>query len=181
MELTQPTQAKVSEYVEAWQEVRQNTIGFLEDHKNDFALRPDDGSWTIAENAEHIYLSQFFLARSIPIVLAGKFGQDFSGNPTADYGSLAGKFVRGAARNPEAVAPQGKWTCEEALLKLSEAMARFEKAVRGKERDALLRRGYEHPIQGPISLMEWIWMMIRHEHMHLQIMAEKFGTLSPDR
>jgi len=174
MELSAPTQAEVSEYVAGWQSVRKDLVGFLEGHRDEFSRRPDDGSWTIAENAEHLYLTQFFLARSIPIVLAGKFGQDFSGSPTADYKAMAGKFVRGAARNPEAVTPQGKWTCEEALLKLTDAMTRFEKSVRGRQRDELLKRGYEHPIQGPISLMEWIWMMIRHENMHMQIMREKF-------
>jgi hypothetical protein len=177
MQIPEPEKATTQDYLEAWQGLRQELLEFFNAHAADFNKKPADGSWSMAENAEHLYLVNFFLARSIPIVLAGKFGKDMNAPEKIDYSGLQSTLTRGRYVNPEAVAPQSDWSLEEARLKLDQAMQRLEKSLAGQSADRLRSRGYDHPLQGTVNLMQYLWIQIQHEEMHLKIMRQKLGTL----
>lgn len=163
------------EFIQVWKENRSELVKFIDAMPEDrFIAKPEKG-WSASEVAEHLYLTQWNLARSIPVVLGGKFGLDASQlKEDLRYETLF-KLVskpRGA-KNPEDVGPKGGMDKKMAIESLQKSMDRFEKNLSGKTKADLKSRGMEHPFFGPISLFDWLWVMSNHEYSHITAIFQK--------
>jgi len=173
-----PPEIKSTEEILAvWKANRDELVDFMRKLSEDrFMTKPPQGGWSASEIAEHLYLTQFNLARSIPIVLAGKFGKDQSSLEELKYDAVFA-FVsqpRGA-KNPIEVGPKGGMNLESALASLEKAMQKLEKNVEGKSVDQLRARGMDHPFFGPISIFDWLWVMTNHEYGHANALIAKYS------
>lgn len=166
-----------SEFLEVWKENRAELVKFLEGIPEEkFTAKPEKG-WSASEIAEHLYLVQWNLARSIPVVAGGKFGFAASELKTDLRYETLFKLVskpRGA-KNPEDVGPKGGMDKKTALESLQKAMDRFEKNLTGRSASELKSRGMEHPFFGPISLFDWLWVMANHEYSHITALFQKYS------
>lgn len=158
-----------------WEKVRQEAIKIIEKIPAEkFRQRLSDKSWSASELTEHLYLSQFQLARLIKAVLAGKLGQNSDSFPKLDYQriQIAQAKPKGA-KNPKSVGPSGNWEKGDALSSLNKAMNRLKKNMHKKTAAELRYRGFDHPFFGPMNLLDWIWTMILHEKGHLVALSQK--------
>ncbi len=178
IEIPRPPAVKdPAEYTTVWSSVREDVIRILERRPTaTFRGRPADGSWSAAELAEHLQLTQFFFARSVPICLRGKFGYDMNPGSAGDYELFFERVSQSRGiKNPAAVGPSGQWDLDTCVEKLNLAQTTMEKNLAGVPIEKLRRRGYEHPIYGPVSLLDWVWILTLHENAHRMTMREKFG------
>lgn len=166
-----------NELLQEWQKIRAEVLAILSKlDDEEFDKAPPDGSWSAAQVAEHLYLTQLFFARALPAVLRGKFGQDVT------QGSLDHKeaFKKVSApqgiRNPDAVSPTGTLDRQKIEASLTDSMARLEKGLKGVTADQLRARGYEHPLHGVVDLLEYLWVLTLHENSHKIAMQRKWGT-----
>ena len=165
------------EFIDVWKENRAELVKFIEGMTEDrFIAKPEKG-WSASEIEEHLYLSQWNLARSIPIVLGGKFGLEKSQlKQDVPYETLFNLVSRPrGAKNPEEVGPKGGMDKKTALESLQKAMDRLEKNVSGRPAEDLKSRGLDHPFFGPISLYDWLWAMCNHEFSHGTALLEKYS------
>lgn len=171
-----PDQAKSHiEFLDAWKENRAELIAHIEPMSDARFLEKPAKGWSASEIAEHLYLVQWNLARSIPVVLGGKFGFDRSGlKEDLRYETLF-KLVskpRGA-KNPEDVGPSGTMDKNTALASLAKAMERLEKNTKDRTVEEMKSRGMAHPFFGPISMYDWLWVMSNHEYSHISALFGK--------
>lgn len=161
-------------YIDAWENSRKEFLALCDARPAAFQERPGDGSWSPSEIAEHLQLTQFFYARSIPICLSGKLGYDMNATDSVNHERIFGRVARAQGiQNPERVTPEKNWDLETARKKLDQAEASMRKNLEGAEIEALRGRGYDHPLHGPASLLDWLWLLTLHEAAHLQAMAAK--------
>lgn len=138
-----------------------------------FTISPP-GRWSISEVAEHLYLTQYNISRTIPIVYAGKFGFETDEQKFLHYEKIRDYFFRpSGVKNPDAVAPLNKYSLEQILLLLDEAELKMEKSLKNKEKSALQKRGFTHPYFGILNLFNFLWVMSLHEHSHLVALKER--------
>jgi hypothetical protein len=172
-----PSEIKsIGEVIGVWHENRAELVTFIQNlAEARFFEKPSKG-WTASEIAEHLYLAQWSLARTIPIVLAGKFGKDRTELKNLEY-KTAFEFVsqpRGA-QNPVEVGPKGGMTRENALSSLETSMRKLDKNLEGRSVDQLRSRGMDHPFFGPISIFDWLWVMTNHEYSHANALFSKYS------
>ena len=164
------------EYINPWNEVRQDVLAILNSVPDDsFLKRPLEGGWSASEIGEHLYLTQFGFARIAPAILGGKFGIDI-GERDVDYKETFNKSKEPQGiQNPEQVTPSGKMDKKEVIKSLNKAMERMLKNLKGRSADELRTRGMDHALGGLINLLEWLWVLTLHENAHLQVLKKKFG------
>jgi hypothetical protein len=161
-------------YIDAWERSRQAFLALCDTRQDTFQTRPADGSWSPAEIAEHLQLTQFFYARSIPICLSGKLGYDMHGADSVNHDRIFGRVARAQGiQNPPRVTPEKNWDLQTARKKLDQSHASMRKNLEAAEIEALRGRGYDHPLHGPASLLDWLWLLTLHEAAHLEAMAAK--------
>ncbi|MCE9597680.1 MAG: hypothetical protein K8S54_06905 [Spirochaetia bacterium] len=171
-----PEIKEVQEIVGVWRSNRDEIVNFMKRMPPDrFISKPKQG-WSATEIAEHLYLSQWNLARAIPIVLGGKAGQDKSELKEPEYEAIFEFLIKPrGAKNPVEVGPQGGMDQPTAFAALEKAMERMEKNTTGKSLEQMASRGMQHPYFGPISLTDWLWVMTNHEYGHAMVLFEKYG------
>ena len=143
--------------------------------------RPADGVWSVAEMLEHLCRTESGIATLLVKRLADARAAGLE--PDAETGSLLGALDRfgiatGArlVRAPDIVQPTGTWTCTEALRRLADSRAAFERAAAAGDGLALGRVTFPHPLLGPLSLYQWILFVGQHEARHAaQIRARASG------
>lgn len=174
-----PDITDIAVYTAAWAGVRADFLTALSSRPGDaFQQRPADGSWSAAELAEHLYLTQFLFARSIPNCLGGKLGYDMNTVGPVDYDSIFEKIHRTrGVKNPPRVTPENGWDLDGARAKLDRSRTSMEKNLADKTPEALRSRGYDHPLLGPLSLLDWFWVLTLHENAHYETMKAKFSAL----
>lgn len=162
-------------FVQSWKEMRKEVMEILSSiQERDFHSAADRG-WNAAEIAEHLYKTQWNLARMIPVILSGKIGLDKDHVQKVDYSKTYEHIAKAKGhKNPESVAPSNTLSKEETISSLDKAMEKLEKNLTGVEMDALRARGVDHPLLGPLSLADWLWALILHEQAHLIVMKEKY-------
>lgn len=172
-----PVVQSVDEIASVWKENRTDLVRLLAGiPEEDFQTRPPSGGWSPSEVAEHLYLSQNNLARSIPIVMAGKFGKDrseFNENPPYDKIFNMVSKARGV-KNPVEVGPKGGMDKVTTLSSLEKSEQKLFKGTSGQSVESLRSRGMDHPFFGPISMLDWIWVMTNHEFAHINALKEKY-------
>lgn len=178
IELPRPPEVNdLAEYRDAWAGVRAEFLEALEKRAGAFQERGPGDSWSAGELAEHLYLTQFFFARSIPMCLGGKLGYEMSTVEPVDYDTLFDRSNRTqGVRNPPRVTPGNEWSeVAAARTKLDEARAALDKNLAGRSAAEFKARGYPHPLYGDVSLLDWFWILTLHENAHLETMRAKFG------
>ncbi|MCB1178846.1 MAG: DinB family protein, partial [Leptospiraceae bacterium] len=156
------------EIVELWKAIRIETISWLNKVPDDkFQERPTN-RWSISEVAEHLYLSQWTTARPLPIILAGKFGEDVGPQPNLEYEKIRETFSKpSGVKNPEVVNPLNNYSKEEIFALLEKSEKKMEDALKGKKREDLEKRGIPHPFFGLLNNFNFFWVMALHEYSHL--------------
>ena len=176
--MANPTQVKSpDEMLQQWKEFRKQVVDYLKSiPESEFQAAPEGGGWSPSQIAEHLYLTQWNMARAVPAILGGKVGLDGSECVTIDYDSVEGEVLAtGNADAPEVVIPSQNWDLTTSLEHLQKAMDKAEKGVTGKTREQLEARGIPHAIFGPVNLMDWMWIQAYHEIRHLNALKRKRG------
>lgn len=168
----------IEEYIDLWKKFRAELISIFDSMPADnFNQMPEKGGWSAAQIAEHLYLSQFFLARGIPPALKGKVGVGSDEAPSINYQEIEQAMQRpSGVQNPVAVTPSNEWDLQTAKEKLASAMERFEKAVKGKSLSALRSKALPHGIFNFLVVLDFIWTLVMHERLHLIAAKEKFSA-----
>jgi hypothetical protein len=173
-----PDASTAEDFLSVWRENRSELISFIQKLPEDqFAKAPASGGWSASEIAEHLYLTQWNLARSLPIVLGGKFGKDKAElKSDLRYETLSKLLIRPrGAKNPIEVGPKGGMDKAATLESLQKSMDKLDKAVSSKTKDQLQSRGMDHPFFGAISMFDWLWVMTNHEATHIQTLINKYS------
>lgn len=159
-----------------WRHARAEVLSILASIPDDqLHTAPGDGSWSAAQIAEHLYLTQNFFARTVPIVLRGKFGVDIA-KSQVDHNKIYNKAsTPQGVQNPDLVTPEGNWDRARLVKSLDEAMAKLDKVLTGVTADQMRSRGYDHPLEGVVDLLEYAWVLTLHENSHLIAMRAKWG------
>ena len=164
------------ELLDHWRRIRAEVLAVLasipDDHLN---TSPADGSWSAAQIAEHLFLTQNFFARALPAVLRRKVGVDLTASEFDHARAYEKVRVPQGIQNPDAVTPEGDWDRTRLLAALNGAMGKLEKALAGVTAVQLRARGYDHPMEGVVDLLEYMWVLTLHENSHLMAMQAKWG------
>ena len=165
------------EMLDQWKDFRQQVLQYLESIPDaEFAAAPEAGGWSPSQIAEHLYLTQWSMARALPAIMAGKIGLSGDECQDLDYEAYESDILKtGNAEAPDVVIPKENWdlaTCKEHLQK---AMDKTEKALDGKSKSDLQKRGIPHAIFGGVNLMDWMWIQAYHEIRHLNALKRKRG------
>jgi len=165
------------EILEMWKGFRLEVLDLLGKISQEKLLERPPGRWSLSEVAEHLYLSQWNLARPIPIVLAGKFGQDTDDQKDLDYVKIRDSFYRPTGvKNPDTLQPLNNYPYEKLVEILNKSEKKLEEALQGKSKTELQKRGMQHPILGILNLFNFTWVMCLHEYSHLIAIRERTKT-----
>ena len=157
-----------------WKAIRKELISFIDALSEQQFNSRDLPGWNASEICEHVYLTQFSIARIIPVILKGKFGEDTSKKPDADYNEIIKAFsAPTGVQNPESVTPLSNYGRDECKEKLAFSMSKLEKSLEKTSIPAMKLRGYQHPFLGELNLVEAVWSLALHEQMHLQALVNK--------
>jgi hypothetical protein len=165
------------ELLAAWKNVRSTVEQILKSIADKgFVEASPQGGWNAGQNAEHLYKTQYGYARMIPATLKGRIGMDASELKKLSYKSLFRRASEpGKAKNPESVSPTETWSKERSLEELPKAMQVLEENFRGRTVEELRSRGFPHPLFGPVSLLDWTYILTAHEIAHGRSLARKYG------
>ncbi len=172
-------------YGNEWQKARAELIFHLDALSGEiFCKKPADGSWSLAQICDHLYLSQYRFSRIFPAILRGKFGFDQQGKFETDYQTIEQSYQSGkTVQNPPDVTPHEKdpqtgefpedFSIPGMKERLQTSLDLFQKnAQNGNDLD-FTTRGLNHPIFGPVSVADFIWILILHEKMHIRKFEQK--------
>lgn len=165
------------ELIQAWKEVRSVLLQILNGLSDeDFVTEAPGGGWNAGQNAEHLYKTQYGYARMIPAVLKGRIGVDKEELKKLSYNSLFRRVSEpGKAQNPESVSPTESWNRERSLQELEKAMKAVENNIAGRTVEEMRNHGVPHPMFGPVSLLDWTYVLVGHEIAHGRALARKYG------
>jgi hypothetical protein len=177
MEILLPTEYnEPKEVFELWKYFRKQVVACLEKTPADiFIVNPDPTRWSISEVAEHLYITQFNLSRSFPIVMAGKFGEDFKGyEKEMNYAIIRRTMMKPTKiQNPKSVSPLNKYSYSELIPLLNDSESKMEKFVNKYSKEQMQSRAMEHPIFGFLNVFDFFWVMTMHEKSHLTAIEER--------
>jgi len=166
-----------------WRSIRSVLLEILNTINDiDFTQPSASGGWNAGQNAEHLFKTQYSLARMIPSVMQGKSSVDRDQLKKLPYQSLFRRASEpGKAKNPDIVSPDEpnqKWTKTYSIERLGHSMNRLEDAVQNSATSIieLLADGAPHPIFGPISLADWTYVLSAHEIAHGKSLARKYNV-----
>ncbi|MBR30714.1 MAG: hypothetical protein CMN77_05335 [Spirochaetaceae bacterium] len=176
--MANPSQVNTpTEMLEQWKEFRSQVTDYLKSiPENEFIAAPKAGGWSPSQIAEHLYLTQWSMARALPAILAGKIGLPAEECQKLDYDTYESDILKtGNAEAPDVVIPKDSWDLQTSLDHLQKAMDKTEKAIDGKSKEDLEKRGIPHAIFGGVNLMDWMWIQAYHEIRHLNALKRKRG------
>lgn len=162
--------------VQAWASIREVLIEILNGIPDPvFARDAERPGWSAGQNAEHLFKTQKAYSRLIPAALSGRLGLDAAELISLDYADVFRTASEpGRANNPESVTPEGTWNRAESLRRLGDSRSAMEGAFAGKTVQDLRRRGFLHPLVGPVSLLDWCFVLAAHEIAHGKSLARKY-------
>lgn len=162
------------ELLAIWNEFRREVKSLLESVSNEKFLERPSNRWSLSEVGEHLYLSQMNIARTLPIVLAKKFGEDTDEQESLDYEKMRNYFLKPTGvKNPESVAPTHIYSKEEVFSLLDKSQKKLENVLENKTKSELQKRGMEHPFFGLLNMFNFLWVLCLHEHSHLVAIRER--------
>ncbi len=179
MQLKLPTEFQSpKEIVSMWNEFRNEVKTLLSSITEKQLLEKPTGRWSLSEVGEHLYLSQMNLARSIPIVLVGKFGESTNEQRDLDYEKIQSYFLKpSGVKNPDSVTPLNQYLQKELFDLLDKSQKKLEDVTKNRTKEELQKRGMEHPYFGVLNLFNFLWVMGLHEYSHLVAIRTRISSL----
>ncbi|MDH5655972.1 MAG: DinB family protein [Spirochaetia bacterium] len=158
---------------ETWNFHRIDLIHMLKKQSDETCnQRPEDGSWSPCEVADHLRVTQSLYANLLALVNAGKKGERLDGI-NIDYDSIESSYSPGKLKNPEIVNPAEQIVKSELIQSLNKAMDKTEKNLLKLSMDDLRAIYFEHPMFGNLSMLDWLWALTLHEEMHIDVLKKK--------
>lgn len=132
------------------------------------AKKPSDGSWSILETLEHLYLMEGFIIQKINDVIKNGQEQPSKAKPIERTTDRSHKVEA-----PEALQPKGKFSSiEEARNALGETREATMFLLHNKSEETLEKYSFPHPSFGDMNLAQWVEFIGWHELRHLDQMKE---------
>ncbi|MBK8399416.1 MAG: DinB family protein [Leptospiraceae bacterium] len=177
MEIKYPTECVDSKEVfSMWKQFRKEVIECLKKTPvSEFTKSPEEGRWSISEVGEHLYLTQWNIARSVPIILSGRGNALFNGySQEPDYRMIKVTLMKpSGVKHPPSVAPLSKYSFEELLPLLMKAETKLEETLLKNTKENLMKYKMEHPYFGDLHIFDFIWVMGMHENSHLAALKKR--------
>ncbi len=130
--------------------------------------RVEDGSWTIMQVLDHLYLMERTIVHALTDQLANGKNKSVDEKPIQLTTNRSTKVDA-----PSFVKPSEDFiTLEEMKNKLSESRSALTNIVNSTDRALLEQRSYPHPMFGELSLKQWIPFVGLHEKRHLAQIEE---------
>jgi uncharacterized damage-inducible protein DinB len=138
---------------------------------------PGPDRWSVVELFEHLYKVEHSCARMIAkgVAEARAAGHPPETSTESVLGALDAFGLRDRTQKrqvPERVAPEGGWSPDESLEKLTASRAELHDAIRAGDGLALGSVHQTHARLGEIDLYKWILFVGEHEARHTQQAAE---------
>ena len=160
--------------LDVWNRLREELKSFLESIPRDlWNQKPGDGSWSPAETADHLQVTQALYGTLLLLVSKGK-RKEACKEYTLDYDSIENVYEKEQLKNPEAVDPGENIDPDLLLDNLDKAMEKTKNNLNLLDQNGLFQICFEHPFCGKISMMDWLWVLTLHERHHLEIMKRKY-------
>lgn len=177
MDFKLPTECDTPvEVFSMWKHFRKEVIECLKKTPApEFTKSPEEGRWSISEVGEHLYLTQWNIARAIPVILSGRGNALFTGYTTEpNYRMIKVTLMKPTGvKHPPAVAPLSKYSFEELLPLLNKSEAKLEETILKNTKEKLMKYKMEHPYFGDLHLFDFIWVMGMHENSHLAALKKR--------
>lgn len=177
MDFKLPTDCNTpTEVFSMWKHFRQEVIACLKKTPaSEFTKSPEEGRWSISEVGEHLYLTQWNIARAVPVILSGRGNALFTGYETVpDYRKIQVTLLKpSGVKHPPAVAPLSKYSIEELLPLLNKAEAKLEETIQKNTKETLMKYKMAHPYFGDLHIFDFIWVMGMHENSHLSALQTR--------
>jgi hypothetical protein len=163
-----PTELNSAEEIlQIWKTNRKEATDHLTLLNDDELKARPEGKWSISEVGEHLYISQWNVARMIPAVLSSKIGFDVGEQKDLDFRRMRIGLAKPTGfKNPENFSPLNNYSLSELNPLLEKSMKKLEENLIGKTKSELEVRGVEHPAFGPLNLFNFLWVMSLHEGLH---------------
>ncbi len=168
----------VDEIIEIWKSNRKEAIDHLTILTDDELKSRPEGKWSLSEVGEHLYISQWNVARMIPAVITSKIGFPVGEQNDLDFRRIRIGLAKPTGfKNPENFSPLNNYSLIELLPLLEKAMKKLEENLSGKSKSELEVRGVEHPAFGPLNLFNFLWVMSLHEGLHSYAIKDRANKL----
>jgi len=170
-----PTELSSSEEIlEIWRANRKEANDYLTLLNDDELKMRPEGKWSISEVGEHLYISQWNVARMIPAVLSAKIGFEVGQQNDLDFRRMRIGLAKPTGfKNPEKMSPLNNYSLSELTPLLEKSMKKLEENLSGKTKTELEVRGVEHPAFGLLNLFNFLWVMSLHEGLHSFAIKER--------
>ena len=148
---------------------------------SDLARRPAAGAWSIAEIFDHLAAVEASVARLIEKTLtrAGAAGLPRETSIESVASCLDGTLVRDRSHPlpaPEIVLPRPGVSIAEARSSMETAREALRAAMARADGYDLGTVSVQHPLLGPLTLYQWLVMVVHHEARHTEQVAEVAAT-----
>jgi uncharacterized damage-inducible protein DinB len=160
------------EIFESLDDTRQSTLDLLSGFstsQESFRASPD--SWSIAEIAEHISLSEDRILKGIQRALTQAESAAVPQDPGSTISvSLAemGRQAEGRKfKSPDATTPQPGATLTASVERMNRVRDDLRALRRCIETTDLRTATFPHPVFGPLNAYEWLAFMVKHEERHV--------------
>lgn len=142
---------------------------------DEFTKSPEEGRWSISEVGEHLYITEWNIARSVPIIMSGRGNALFAGyTKEPDYRMIKVTLMKpSGVKNPPSVSPLHKYSFEELLPLLNKAESKLEESINKYSKEELMKYKMEHPYFGDLHIFDFIWVMGMHENSHLAALKKR--------
>lgn len=168
----------IEEILDIWKSNRKIALEFLGSVSEiELKQRPENG-WSLSEVGEHLYLTQWNVARMIPGLLAGKFGSPTGEQTDLDFRKMRIGLSRPTGfKNPENLSPLQNYTLMELTPLLEKSENKLIEGLRDKKKIELQKRGVEHPAFGLLNLFNFLWVMALHEGLHANAIKTRVSRI----
>ncbi|MEP1151808.1 MAG: DinB family protein [Balneola sp.] len=156
------------------QEYQANTTSFVELIKNTpdelFNSKPDEDTWSIAENVEHIVRSEFGIARLFkgttekdPDRASDKIISDMK----TRFSNRTNKVKAGGVVLPT----EGEKSKDDLIGKFLHSRTQVTELIKTQDLDDICTQ-FAHPVLGKLTRKEWIYFNIVHAERHMEQIKE---------
>lgn len=143
------------------QELISSLLSLTEEELN---AKPDSGGWTVAQVGDHLLNSY-----GVVNVLKGK-GIETEKDPAGKVPVIKHQFLYNTTKttSPEGILPSTEYIAKEKLIKdLRIRFREFEEVIEQKDLTKIAV-GYELPVLGALTRLEWIYFTSYHTQRHIQ-------------
>ncbi|MFN3604930.1 MAG: DinB family protein [Leptonema sp. (in: bacteria)] len=177
MNIQTPEQIRnIEEYIQQWRTLREDFLHSIGQISENLFTKPIEKGWSASQISEHLFLSQYLFAIFLPKVLKGVKGYSKNELNSINHQEIIEKLSRpfSGIQNPVVVTPKNYWDKKTAIQNLKKSMQILERNLRNVDIKFLKERGAKHEIFGPISILDFIFILLVHEKGHLEALKEKF-------